>query len=205
MLLHKFRTPLIALLLMWLSGCATTPRVPQLVNEQLWKQQQQQLGQLTHWQLAGRISIQLEKEAWSASLYWTQEGDNYTLRIVAPLGRGTIEISGNKDSVKLHTADNRLLEDKDVDILMQQNLGWKIPVAALIYWIRGLPDPHMAISQIQLEQTGHLASINQSGWNVSYEQYTRVGTLELPSRMTIVREQLKLRLSINKWTMTDES
>jgi outer membrane biogenesis lipoprotein LolB len=63
----------------------------------------------------------------------------------------------------------------------------------------------MAISQIQLEQPGHLASINQSGWNVSYEQYTRVGTLELPSRMTIVREQLKLRLSINKWTMTDES
>jgi len=166
---------------------------------------EQRLNQLTDWELAGRISVQLASEGWSASLYWWQDQDNYKLRIVAPLGRGTVEISGDAETVRLRTADNQILEDKDVALLMQQNLGWEIPVDALIYWIRGLPEPGTDAGGLDIDAQGRLAAIRHDGWNVTYENYTRVGAHELPARMTVQREQLKLRLGINKWTLPDES
>ena len=202
---RKITTSALIWLVLLLSACATRPPVPDIDTNARWRLRQQQLNQITDWQLAGRISVQLASEGWSASLYWQQDNEDYKLRIVAPLGRGTVEISGNADTVRLRTVDNQILEDKDVALLMQQNLGWEIPVAALIYWIRGLPEPGTADSAINLDPLGQLAGISQAGWNVSYEKYTRVGTLDLPARMTVQREQLKLRLSINKWTLPDES
>lgn len=202
---RKVTTSALICIVLLLSACATRPPVPDIDTNARWRLRQQQLNQITDWQLAGRISVQLASEGWSASLYWQQDNEDYKLRIVAPLGRGTVEISGNADTVRLRTADNQVLEDKDVALLMQQNLGWEIPVAALVYWIRGLPEPGTADSAIILDPLGQLAGIKQADWNVSYEKYTRVGTLDLPAGMTVQREKLKLRLSINKWTLPDES
>lgn len=84
---------------------------------------------------------------------------------------------------------------------MQENLGWEIPVDALIYWIRGLPEPGVATSSMEIDNMGRLTLFKQSEWNVSYEKYTNTGDYDLPARMSVQRDQLKLRLSINKWTL----
>jgi len=203
--LYMIRLSSITVVVLLLSACVTTPPLPEIDKITSWRMHEQRLNQLTDWELAGRISVQLASEGWSASLYWWQEQDDYKLRVVAPLGRGTVEISGNTETVKLRTADNQTLEDNDVAVLMQQNLGWEIPVEALIYWIRGLPEPGTEVGSLDIDAQGRLAAIRHGGWNVTYENYTRVGALELPARMTIQREQLKLRLGINRWTLPDES
>lgn len=197
----KIKIHTLSFFLSLLTACASSPPVSDIDKNTSWRLHQEKLGQLTNWELAGRISVQLESEGWSASLYWWQDQDNYKLRIVAPLGRGTVEISGNADSVRLHTADNRILEDDDVDLLMQQNLGWEIPVDALIYWIRGLPEPGTATTSLEIDSLGRLAVLTQSGWAVSYEKYINTDGYDVPARMTVQREQLRLRLSINRWTM----
>jgi outer membrane lipoprotein LolB len=119
------------------------------------------------------------------------------------LGRGTVEISGNNEHVRMQMADNRIFENQDIDEMMQQNLGWEIPVDALVYWVRGLPDPGSQAEELMLDAGGRIASLRQDGWDIQYEKYTNVGGYDVPSRMTVEREQLRLRLGINRWTLPD--
>ena len=201
LLLNKIRFSLLFITLLLLTACTTLAPVPEIDKNNSWQLHQARLDGLTNWELAGRIAVQMENEGWSASLYWRQDQSNYSLRVVAPLGKGTVEISGDADSVRLQTADNRIFENSDVAALMQENLGWEIPVDALIYWIRGLPDPDVATTGLEIDSMGRLTLLKQSEWDVSYEKYTNTDDYELPARMTVQRDQLKLRLSINKWTL----
>ena len=177
----------IAALVLLLTACATAPRQPATDSNTGWRRQQQQLGTLTVWQLAGRMSVQLESEGWSASLYWWQDNDKYRLRIVAPLGRGAVEIAGDHETVSLHTADNRILRDGDIAVMMRENLGWEVPVDALVYWIRGLPQPGTPAENLQLDESGRLSAVDQAGWNIRYDRYINTDGYEVPTRMTVQR------------------
>lgn len=199
MIYPRGRVAAITALVLLLTACATSPRLP-VDSDAGWRRQQQQLGALTVWQLAGRMSVQLKSDGWSASLYWWQDHDKYRLRIVAPLGRGTVEIAGDRETVSLHTSDNRVFTDDDIDALMRENLGWEVPVDALVYWIRGLPAPGKSAEDLQLDESGRLIAVAQSGWDIRYERYTRTEGYEVPVRMILQREQLRLRLNINRWT-----
>jgi outer membrane lipoprotein LolB len=88
---------------------------------------------------------------------------------------------------------------------MQQHLGWQLPVDAMVYWIRGMAAPGTRASSMNFDGAGRLISLSESGWEVTFEEYTGSYGYAVPSRMTVQREQLKLRLSINKWTVPSDS
>jgi len=190
---------IIALLI--LSACAVQPPVPvpDYQTQQQWQIHQNALTGLTLWTLSGRMSVQMENEGWSASLHWQQINDDYRLRIIAPFGRGTVEISGNSDTVRLQTAENEIFEDADVELLIRQNLGWEIPVAALVYWIKGLPEPDTDITTLIIDNQGLASDLVQAGWTIKYERYTTSSGLQVPTRITLQREGLQLRLNISRW------
>ena len=56
-----------------------------------------------------------------------------------------------------------------------------------------------------LDADGRLASLEQQGWRVSYEEYrsqaTPQGSLRLPRRLTAKREALQLRVVIDRWAL----
>jgi len=186
---------------LFISACAVQPPVPvpDSQTQQQWQMHQNALSGLTLWTLNGRMSVQMENEGWTASLHWQQINDDYRLRIIAPFGRGTVEISGNSDTVRLQTAENEIFEDDDVDVLIRQNLGWEIPVAALVYWIKGLPEPGAAITTLIIDNQGRASDLIQSDWTVKYERYTTSSGLQVPTRITLQREGLQLRLNISRW------
>ena len=73
--------------LLWLSACATQlPLDKQLIRDQ-WQANRDKLMQLDKWQLQGRIAVSMKKQAWSASLQWAQQRQNYQINIIAPLGQ----------------------------------------------------------------------------------------------------------------------
>ncbi len=44
-----------------------------------------------------------------------------------------------------------------------------------------------------------LATLEQSGWQVRYERYETVGALELPTRIEMTTEGLRLRVVVADW------
>ncbi len=193
---------LIGIILM-VSGCAIQPPITDLEKTRHWETKKLILNKLNFWRLAGRMSVRHKSDAWSASLYWHQEQDSYNVRIVAPLSQGSVEINGDANTVNLKTSDEQVYANQDVDLLMQQNLGWSIPVSVMQYWIKGLPAPDLNIDKIILDDMGNMDVLIQSNWHITYQAYSRSGGYDLPSRLQITRDDLNIRLSINSWTISD--
>ncbi|NNE36955.1 MAG: outer membrane lipoprotein LolB, partial [Gammaproteobacteria bacterium] len=137
--------------------------------------------------------------AWSASLLWKQAGDDFEIRIIAPLAQGTALITGNGDRIRLKTSDNREFSDSDVLQIMNQNLGWSIPVNDLKYWVRGITRPDYSNNKIEIDENGHLSSIQEENWLVSFQRYDRTTENALPSRIELTRPGTRIRIIINRW------
>jgi len=154
---------------------------------------------LNTWALKGRIGIQTDKEGVTATLHWAQVGDRYQLRFIAPLSQGTYELRGNQQQVTLLTAKNERFIAKDPEQLLLDNIGWKIPLTGLHYWVRGLPEPGADIDNLVKDDKGRIKDMEQSGWRISILRYTKVNEFELPGKLFLQNDRFKLRLVIQDW------
>jgi len=183
-----------------LAGCAVQPRLSDLDKSNLWEIRQQELSQIDEWTLKGRIAIQTEKDSWSAGLQWQQHKQDYAIRIVAPLGRGSYELTGNKQGVMLRTNKNEIFEASTPEVLMQRNLGWQLPVSGLVYWIRGVPQISLEDKNFNLDEQGRINEMNQDGWQIKYHRYDEHDGHQMPSKLFIENDKLKVRIIIKDWT-----
>lgn len=194
------RLPLLCLCLL-LAACAVEPPVPQGEREAAWRLHREAVAALNAWRLEGRVAVRHGNEGWSASLHWRQEEGGYVLRVSAPLGRGTVELSGSPRGVQMITADNRLLHADTPEALMQENLGWHVPLGGLRHWIKGTPDPARPAERLILDEEGRATAFRQDGWQVTYDRYEDAGPYRLPGRMTLENGELRVRLVIHEWTL----
>lgn len=198
--LFRLYAPLALMLL--LASCATRPPLTDAELDREWRQHSERLVQLSHWEARGRIAVRMDEEGWTAGLHWRQEPSSWHIRLLAPLGRGRYDLRGNAAGVQLRTPDDQLLMAGDARTLLQDNLGWQIPVSGLAYWVRGLPAPGGTPEQRQLDEHGRLRELQQDGWHIQYERYGLYsGSLDLPEKLTIERPGLRLRLLIHTWKL----
>ena len=187
------------LLVLLLAACTSTPPRPQpeTTPQQSWQLRQQQLRQLSHWQLSGRLAVQNEHEAWHMSLEWQQRLDRYSLNIIAPLGQGSMKLHGDAVQVMLITDEGETINSSDPDQLLYQQFGWKVPVSALRYWVLGLPAP--GDNQQTLDEYGRLSQLKQAGWEIEFIDYQPRLGVELPRKVFINNHLAKVKLVIGNW------
>ena len=171
--LLKLRLVLFSIL--FLGGCAAQQLITEADKLHDWRVHQSKLAGLNQWVLRGRIAIRVDKEGWTATLHWRQQQNSYSLRLIAPLGQGSYELTGNDRTVTLRTADNRVVYADNPEMLLQQNLGWQLPVS------------------------GRARDISQAGWRVTYSDYMISKGYELPEKLTMQHEKLRIRLVIQDW------
>ncbi|MCF6807435.1 lipoprotein insertase outer membrane protein LolB [Thiotrichales bacterium 19S9-12] len=194
-----------------LSACASSPKTkliplpdPSTVNIQTaWKANQDIISQVKTWQASGVIGIKVKNKGSGASLFWQVKGKHqYVVKIFGAAGLGAISITGRADgSVIFKNSNGKETYAKDIQALMQKELGWSVPTDGLFYWGRGLPEP-IHSKQKSLNTYGLLNSIEQSGWHVQYQEYTLVDDqYPLPSKMTLTRGDITLKVVIKSWQL----
>lgn len=187
-----------------LSACATAPpRLPQGVLQQVWQDRQAQLARLDHWSIEGRVAVSTETEGWQASLHWRElAGGRFVIRIIAPLGQGTVALDGGPGRVVMRTTeDPHPVTADSAETLLYERLGWHVPVAGLRYWVRGLPDPDSRPPKLELDAKGRLAKLSQDGWQIEFSRYQQVGAYQLPGKVFLQNDQLKVRMVIHTWDL----
>ncbi|MCW8957956.1 MAG: lipoprotein insertase outer membrane protein LolB [Gammaproteobacteria bacterium] len=189
--------PLLLLLLL-LAGCSSAPP-RQLPNDSqlAWQERQYRLASLTDWRLTGRLAIQSGHEAWHARISWAQDSQNYTIELIAPLGQGSLRLDGDNRTVTLLTDKGESVSATDPGALLQQQFGWRVPVAALRYWVLGVPAP--GARQEQLDEYGRLSQLEQGEWKIQFLDYRQHQGLELPGRVFVNNHQAKVKLVISAW------
>lgn len=198
-----FRIGLALLPALLLAACATTQAPPTSDAKPTgadWRQHAARVATLKDWYLKGRIAVQTADNSGSASLYWRQQSDTFNLRVVAPFGQGTVELSGSENgSVTLVDSDNRSYTAPNPESLMQARLGWSVPVTSLKYWVRGLPARQGEITAATPDSQGRLRSLEQMGWQITVNQYARALERDLPRKLEVSHEQFEARLVVQSW------
>ncbi|MOA27497.1 Outer-membrane lipoprotein LolB precursor [compost metagenome] len=127
-----------------------------------------------------------------------QRQDYYDIRLSGPLGRGAARLTGRPGKVSLEVANQGRYDAPNPEVLLEEQLGWKLPVSNLAWWVRGLPAPDSK-SRLTLDGDSRLASLEQDGWQVEYTEYTQLNGYWLPERIKLHGTDLDVTLVIKTW------
>ncbi len=196
-------TPLCRLLLLAFivttQGCAwlQTGTPPPAGAQVDWVDHVRSLTLLKEWQIKGKIGVRTRDDGGSAYIDWTQSFDSFYIVLNGPLGQGTTIVSGNPTGARLEQSDGAWIAESP-DQLVQEHTGWEIPIASLLYWIKGLPSPSNE-SRMTHNALGTLATLEQDGWSLQFDQYaSSLGTL-LPQRIRISKGDLRVIVVVKEW------
>lgn len=214
--LYKTKTPLRTLLLsgmcLMLGACSIAPSKPSVDEysafKQQWLRKQTQLKTIKKWQASGKASIKSDQGSGTVSLFWKHAPNNNALKIVAPFGRGTLNIKADATQAYLIDAQGRRHSAANMKGLVWLKTGFEIPFDELQQWILGIAPDANAPSLLLTPEAQTMGFIHQ-GWEVRYIEFTKQTvkgqTLSLPRKIYITNEQMgdsfSLKLAIRSWTL----
>jgi outer membrane lipoprotein LolB len=145
-------------------------------------------------ELSGRVAVRYGGESATGRVQWRHSEAADDLLITNPLGQGIARITRAGEGFQLETSDGRQYHAPDAESLTAQVLGWSLPLRGLPQWVRGRPLPDEA-AEVVHDSEQRIAAIHQDNWRIDYETYAG----ERPSRLTLSRPDLEIRLLIESW------
>lgn len=179
------------------SGCALLRKEPGLPGV---SEAQQKIYGLSSWRLEGRIGVQTPKDAWHANLFWEHDRHQDRLRISGPLSQGMVSIILQDDLIYINEGNGVVESSRDPDVMLQERLGFAVPLANLRYWVMGVPAPATAYLA-ERDKAGDARGFRQSGWRLWFERFITVRDLVLPQKMMIQGNEVKLKLIADEWVI----
>lgn len=189
------------LMLAFLTGCADTQRMDAPVNT-AWEQRQEVLYQLQAWSIQGSLHIRDDQDAQSARIRWQQQQDAFQINLWGTFNIGATEISGTAERVTVEQAGEPPFISDEPEMLFYDQLGFKLPVHYLHYWIKGAPYPGIE-TELTFGEMNQLTLLTQNGWQVQYLAYTNYGLASLPTRIRLSKPPLRLDLVRLNWTLIE--
>lgn len=195
--MHALLVRLFALGLLVLSGCAGQSQ--QVPGEESWQAREAQLARLDHWTASGKIALRTAEQAESASLLWQQMGEATHLRLSGPLGVSATTVDSDGHQLEVRQGDDYSRWNLDDPNLAQPG-GWDLPLRSMHYWLKGIPDPDLAVESLQLDEPGQLPQLlQQQGWTVEYQQFSRFDDYRLPTKLRVFRGETQARILLRNW------
>ena len=191
----------VALFAVMLAACAAPRTRPGAATSAQLAQQaarERELAALTTWTLEGRLGVSRPGDSGSGSLEWSQQGTRYRFSVHAPVTGRTWTLSGDAEHARLDGLREQTVEGDDAASLLERELGWNLPVARLVDWVRGARAPGAA--RITFRADGLPARIEQDGWTVEYLDYDSARDPPLPTRIFARRGDDRVRLAVRTWS-----
>lgn len=191
-----------SMIVFFLSGCVSVrpPVEVQLGNYEPFVIRSKVLADMTHWHISGAAAILQVRNSQSANYEWQQTGDKYQIQLAGALNFGSTTIEGGPGFIHVSQANGQHWQGKSPNAVIAKNLGWQLPVEQLVYWVRGIPAPASYLN-FKTDSEGHLESLNQWGWEITWSGYTRVKGVDLPGWIVLQRPGFKIKLLIRQWTL----
>ncbi|TVP54130.1 MAG: outer membrane lipoprotein LolB [Halomonadaceae bacterium] len=204
--------PAVLLSSLLLQACVTAPPPPDQDHTRTvpsdWADRQQRLADFNQWSLQGKIAVrQSDRNDTGVVRSWDQSGEEFSLTVSSSfMGMGSTRLEGTPDYLTITTPNGEQLFSEDPEGLIRQALGWELPIAALAYWVRGMPAPGDD-HELYFDDQGRLGYVVQSGWEIYYENHQPLGDNGegpvLPRRLTASNDDALVRLVVTGWEKAD--
>lgn len=166
--------------------------------------QLEQKKALQCWLIKGKVGVipyDTDLKGGTANLIWEQKYDQYWVQLSGPFGSGKLQLEGTiGGTVKLTDSEGAFFEGPNADTLLENIVGWIIPIENFRWWIRGLPAPiDTDNSLLTLDKNGNLSSIQQGEWLVEFRTNQTVNDIMVPKRLHTTHRRVKIKASLNSW------
>ncbi|MGF6758510.1 lipoprotein insertase outer membrane protein LolB [Paraburkholderia sp. GAS42] len=155
-----------------LAGCASvTPQGPSTSNAATAVTAQ------TTRAYHGRFAVQyVDQNGQQRNAYgnfqWQETGDIVSLQLRNPLGQTLAIITSSPAAATLELPNRQPLTADNVSTLMQNALGFALPVEGLRYWLQPSAAPTSRAKTVpDPQQETRLKQIQQDGWTIDYLAY----------------------------------
>ncbi len=149
----------------------------------------------------GRFSVQyVDQNGQQRNAYgnfdWRETGDTVTLQLRSPLGQTLAIVTSSPASATLELPNRQPLTADNVSTLMQNSLGFALPVEGLRYWLQPSAAPtSQAKTTPDPQQETRLKEIQQDGWTIDYLAYADAPATGV-KRVNLVREEPPLDIKL---------
>jgi outer membrane lipoprotein LolB len=172
-----------------LTACAHSPLpLPALPN---------QAREAAAFNLNGRIAVKHQEARHSGGLRWQHQVTRDEVLLQGPLGITGARIVSDVNMASLEQG-GKIYQAGDAETLMQNVLGWSLPLPVLQHWLQGRAD-EASPAEIERDALGRITLLQQAGWQVRYLRYADDSADALPSRITLTHDDLFIQLFIDEW------
>ncbi|MFZ6688658.1 lipoprotein insertase outer membrane protein LolB [Undibacterium sp. SXout11W] len=137
-------------------------------------------------QLSGKISVRYEKDnkpqQLPGSFEWEQSGQHLRINMLSPLGQTLARITIDESRVILEQEGQPPRYAQDLDQLLQNSLGWSLPIAGMRDWLQGFI-PQESGQRLALHRVDQ--TLQNSGWTLRYASWQ--DQTDLPKRIELSR------------------
>ena len=145
----------------------------------------------------GRLAFKQGEQHESVGVRWVHHAVDDEILLLAPLGQTVARIHRDDGEATLEASGKRYAA-QDMETLMQEVLGWHLPLAGLRYWVNALPAPNVGF-EVERDANGQMSMLRQQGWEISYSRYATVTPDALPLRLRLVHDGTEALLLIDEW------
>lgn len=206
---------LLLLLALLLSGCATAPQpvAGDNVDATAIARHQQQLEQLTQWQLQAHVALfNLTRDARDAVyLEWRQTPEQMHLRFYHPLKGTLARLEQTPLGATYYDQDDQAYYGSDAEQLIERLFGYQLPLQLLQQVMIGQQPPSAAQQTYRQFKTNqgeyaplasYRADANEQDWQVQLDAYELVNNdLYLPTSIELASELWRIKLRVRKWQL----
>lgn len=186
-----------------LHGCAVTP--PKNLPELTPSEQQALLRGLPGYALDGRVGVRAGDKGWQANVHWQQRGDVSEVRLSGPFGAGALQLRLQGNELQMTDSHGHKLQGEEASTALREQLGFIPPLTSLRDWLLGLPDPALQAADVPGGANATSMEFDQQDWHLRYEDFrsevTSRGNVRVPRKLTATREEIRLRLVVDRWRL----
>ena len=192
----SFGLALCAAAVVALSGCASVqPQGPSTSNAAT------ALSTQTTRAYHGRFAVQYDDQNGQqrnayGNFDWQETGDTVSVQLRSPLGQTLAIITSSPASASLELPNRQPLTADNVSTLMQNAIGFALPVEGLRYWLQPSVAPTSHATTVpDPEQPTRLKEIEQDGWTIDYVAYADAPATGL-KRVNLARQDPPLAIKL---------
>jgi len=187
-----FKYLLLPFLFLLGSGCSEVVVKP--VKDSYHLKNRSPFYELKKWAFEGRLAVADNKESWTAAIEWVHTEKKDTLKVSGPLGQSAIKIILTENSVTLDRGTGEVLQSHEINAFIEAQLGMKIPIDSLRYWVLGVTHPKKTFVQLA-------DGFEQEKWIIQYSQMQEINQQWMPRKLKALQNKTRLKLVIDRWTL----
>jgi outer membrane lipoprotein LolB len=154
------------------------------------------------WSIDARLAVSNGKDGGSGRLHWTQEGDNFTISLRAPISGQSWLLSGDRSHARLEGVRPHAVLGSSAQEVLRRELGWELPVGEMKSWLFGVGFSQRAA--IEADEVGKPVAVRDRDWQLTYRDWRDVSGISVPARIIAKKPPYQVRLAIQRWTLSQD-